>query len=102
MRGSGVTVKLRMKNTVKGGPFDGRLTGTLVDLPDIPLSSLTMTFASGDRGMFSMGRDACVRGRERRMVAKSRLTAHSAATRRANVRVRVGPGCRTGSSRSSR
>jgi len=90
LRGMGVTVKLRMKNALAGG----RLSGRLVDLPDIPLSSLTMTFASGDRGMFSMARDACVRGRARRMLAESRLTAHSAAIRRAKVRVRVGPGCR--------
>jgi hypothetical protein len=89
IRSEGVNVRFRMKNVLE----DGLLSGKLVDLPDIPLSSLTMTFASGEHGMFSATRAPCVRGHARRMLAKVRLTAHSAATRRAKVPVGVGPGC---------
>jgi hypothetical protein len=89
MRGMGVTVRIRLKNSFKGGHMRGKLVG----LPDIPLSRLTVAFASGEHGMFSTGRDLCVRGRVRRLHSNARLKAHNAATRRAKVRIRVAPGC---------
>ncbi len=89
MRSSGVSVRFRMKNVLEGG----QLHGQLVDLPDIPLSGIAMTFAGGKRGMFSLDRKPCLRGGARQMTTRTRLTAHSGATRRAAVPVRVGPGC---------
>lgn len=89
MRGSGVSVRLRMKSALD----DGRLRGRLVDLPDVPFSSLDVTFAGGKHGMLSLDRAPCRNGVPRRMVTDARLTAHSAAKRRAVVPVRVGPGC---------
>ncbi len=85
MRSEGASVRFRLKSKVVGG----RLRGELVDLPDIPISSLTMAFASGKRGLFTLDRAACVGGRARRAAAKAHLTAHSSATRRATVPLRV-------------
>jgi hypothetical protein len=85
MRGEGVGVRFRLKSKLVGG----RLRGELVDLPDIPLASLTMKFAGGKRGLFTLDRAPCVGGRARRAAAKARLTAHSSATRRATVPLRV-------------
>jgi hypothetical protein len=85
MRSTGVGVRFRLKSKLVGG----RLHGELVDLPDIPLSSLTMAFAGGKRGLFTLSRAPCVGGRARRVAAKARLTAHSSATRRATVPLRL-------------
>lgn len=85
MRSEGAVVRFRLKSKVVGG----RLRGELVDLPDIPISSLTMTFASGKRGLFTLDRAPCVGGRALRVAAKARLKAHSSAARRAKVPLRV-------------
>jgi hypothetical protein len=85
MRSTGVSVRFRLKSKLVGG----RLHGELVDLPDLPISSLTMAFAGGKRGLFTLNRAPCVGGHARRAVAKARLTAHSSATRRATVPLRV-------------
>jgi hypothetical protein len=98
MRGMGVSVKFRMKNTLRRG----RLRGTLVGLPDIPLSSFKMRFASGKHGMFSLARSPCAGRRARRLPLTARLTAHNAATREQTLRLRVGPGCATRGRGSSR
>jgi hypothetical protein len=89
MRSMGISVSLRMTNAV----VRGRLRGRLVDLPDIPLSRLTMTFAAGRHGMFTLDRDPCRSRGARRMLAKARLAGHNSVTRRTTVPIRIGPGC---------
>ncbi|HYI81471.1 MAG TPA: hypothetical protein VEW67_11480 [Thermoleophilaceae bacterium] len=88
MRGMGVSVRFRIETEVE----DGRLRGTIANLPDIPLSRLTLNFASGNRGLFTVDRDACVGDRARRMRAALRVTAYSRAARRLQQRVGA-PGC---------
>jgi len=89
MRGMGVELKLRMR-LVLGD--DGQLHGKLVDLPDLPLSAFAMTFAGGERGMFSLTRTPCAGRRARAMLAKARLTAHNGSIRSLETRVRAA-GC---------
>ena len=88
VEGMGVSMRFKLRTRVEGG----RLRGEIDDLPDIPLTSLVLSFAGGDQGLFTADRDACAGGRARPMRAALRLTAHSAAKRRLQPRVRV-PGC---------
>jgi hypothetical protein len=90
MRSGAVHVRFRMKTAIDRGQLRGRL----VDLPDIALSRLDMTFAAGRYGMLSLDRAPCAGSRPLPMRAQTRLTAHNSASRRAAVRLQVGPGCR--------
>ncbi|HYI99051.1 MAG TPA: hypothetical protein VEX36_05140 [Thermoleophilaceae bacterium] len=90
IRGDGVAMSFRMTaKTLK----DGSVRGTLVGIPDVPLSIFKMTFAGGKGGMFSTTRRLCTRGRAKRLFADASMTGHNRAIRRTRARVRVPSGC---------
>ncbi len=55
LAGSGLEVSLKSETTAK----DGRAVTRLVDLPDFPLATLRMKFASGEQGMLKLEGDPC-------------------------------------------
>ena len=57
LRGSGLQLSVRSRVVVQ----DGRLHTKLVGLPDAPLSSFRMRFASGKRSVLSLNRNPCER-----------------------------------------
>ncbi|HYI99049.1 MAG TPA: hypothetical protein VEX36_05130 [Thermoleophilaceae bacterium] len=90
IHGEGVAMSFRMKARTL---TDGSVRGTLVGIPDVPFSNFTMTFAGGERGLFSATRGICSHGRARRVRATARMTAHNQAKRRVQARVRTPSRC---------
>ncbi len=90
LRGQGMELRTRMR-TVRGD--DGRISGEIVDLPDVPLDDFTIAFAGGKRGMFVAKRSPCADGRARPIRASARMKGHNGAARRLALRVAVSPGC---------
>jgi hypothetical protein len=86
----GIELRVRMRTSLD----DGRMSGEIVDLPDVPLAAFTIDFASGKRGMFVAKRSPCSRGKPRAIRSGARLEAHSGAARKVTLRVGVAPGCR--------
>jgi hypothetical protein len=89
LSGEGVDIDITMRNSVK----KGRLRSEFAELPDLPLSSLALRFASGKRGIFSVRSSLCRDRRPRRLVATTELTAHNEAYRRLRTRVGSRPQC---------
>jgi hypothetical protein len=84
--GQGVALSLRMRTVERGG----RTRARLVDLPDVPLSTFTMRFAGGRRGIFVAERSPCHRGRARRIAVRATLEGQNGAVSRSRPPVRVG------------
>jgi hypothetical protein len=69
------------------------LATTIVGLPDVPLSSLSITLRGGRGGLLRLAQGLCLGGRARRLTAGAALVGHNGARRSTLVHVRASPAC---------
>jgi hypothetical protein len=89
LKGMGVRLELAGETSLK----DGRLSTRFAGLPDIPMSSLQMRFAGGERGVIELERRICDGQRLRRLQAALRFEGQNGAYRQALAGVGVPGGC---------
>jgi hypothetical protein len=74
--GAGLDLNFRNRTEVKDGRLHTRLTG----LPDLPFSRLSMSFAAGKRGLFSLRQGLCGdKGGARRLTSEISTEGHNGA-----------------------
>jgi hypothetical protein len=89
VRALGVRLTLR---ALTSAPSDGPVSTRFVDLPDVPLSALQLTFAGGADGVLRIaGGDLCAPGAPPRVLAHATLRGHNGARRA--LRVSAVPTC---------
>ena len=66
---------------------------TFVEMPDMPLSSLSMTLTGGRGGLLTLARSLCAGRHARRLSAAGALVGQNGARRSVRVRVRAAPVC---------
>lgn len=89
---TGTGVRLTVHGTTSAPPGKPLAT-TFVGMPDVPLSSLSITLRGGRGGLLTLAKGLCARGHARRLTAGATLFGHNGARHSALVRVRAAPTC---------
>jgi hypothetical protein len=89
--GSGVRITLRAATVAKKGQA---VRAEFTDLPDLPISSLTLRLRGGKGGVLSGAESFCSKRRARRITAQGALVGHNGARSTRTVRVSARPRCR--------
>jgi len=87
VRAMGVRLTLRATTSA---PAHGPISTRFVDLPDVPIASLSLTFAGGRHGVLSVtGRNLCARGAPPRTTVQATLTGHNGSSRKLRIGARA-------------
>jgi hypothetical protein len=87
VEGQGVKLQLRSESTTKKG---GSLISEMVEIPDLPLESFTMSVNGGGKkgALFSVGKEGC--GKPGALSTAAELEGHNGAVQSANVEMKAG------------
>jgi len=86
VEGEGVKLQLRSESVTK----QGSLTSEMVEIPDLPLESFTMSVNGGGKkgALFSVGKGGC--GKPGALATAAEFEAHNAAVQSTNVEMKAG------------